>query len=328
MLMNLRPLAVTLFSAAVLLAQPQTFDAYTYDAPPGYTAHPRKDSVEWVKIDNARRFYCQISLYRAQPTLGSAIQDIDSEWKAVVIKQFRVQGSPSSRGLSLPNAPDSILRSAESIDDKGNKALNSLFAVRFPGRYVGVLFNSPNQEAFQACQDDVNRVAGSVRFPAVGVPPPSTGSGGVIGIWERVIDTTNPVRYNSAAKPFGEFSAQGLYNRWRSVYRFRFEGNGQYTFELDAEDHNNNQRRLTVERGMYSIAAGSIQFQPKEVREGQGPRGQNPALTPRAVPAAHARGYFIGQHPVHTLAVNSNGLQLRLGDGGWETYVAASKPAP
>ena len=59
-----------------------------------------------------------------------------------------------------------------------------------------------------------------------------------------------------------------------------------------------------------------IRFQPLEMADGEGPKGQDPPLSPKPVPAAHERRYSIGEHPSFK---DSVGLQLQTGDG-WETY--------
>jgi len=319
------------FLALVLLAplgfgQSQSFDSYTYTAPPGYTLRAHQNAQEWSKIDQKRRFYCQIGLYRAQNSLGSPAQDMDNEWQAVVVKQFKVNGSPASKELPLPNAPSSMVRGAETIDGNGNKAISSLFVVRSGSRYVGVLFNAPNAEAFQACQEDITQVVASLRLPdagpapaaapAVSAAPPARISGSLPGSWERVIMTQPAMRYNPISKQM-EYNPVAALNQFKQTHTFRFGANGQYEYDLIADDYNRSQRSRVLERGIYTIGGGAIQFVPKSYQDGKGPKGQDPPLTNKAVPAPHSRRFSIGDHPQYK---DSVGLQLQTADGGWETF--------
>lgn len=63
--------------------------------------------MEWTKIDQARKFYCQIIMYEAQNSLGSAAADLAAEWKAVVDISFDTKAEILKRDLPLPIAPAS-----------------------------------------------------------------------------------------------------------------------------------------------------------------------------------------------------------------------------
>jgi hypothetical protein len=309
-----------LLAAGSLLAQQQSFDAFTYTPPPGYSQRAHARMVEFSRVDQQKKYYCQIGIYQAQPSTGSARQDFDAEWKAVVASQFKVAGKVDTRDHKLPNAPESVFGVADATGSNGNKVINTLFVVRFPGRYVGILFNTPNDEAFQACQKDAINMAASVQLtgsPApVAAPAPASLPGSPVGTWERVTASQIATRYNPFTKQW-ESDPVAAMNQFRQVRRFRFEANGQYEFELDAEDYNRSQRSRVFERGTYTIDNGSIRFRPVEMQDGKGPRGQNPPMAKRAVPAGHARKFLIGEHPQYQ---NSAGLQLSANDGGWETY--------
>ncbi|HEU0123440.1 MAG TPA: hypothetical protein VFQ91_23120 [Bryobacteraceae bacterium] len=304
-------------TVGMLPAQPRTFDQYTYEAPAGYTPKEHRDAVEWSKIDQKRRFYCQIGLYRAQKSLGSTAQDLENEWQAVVVRQFKVQGTSHSRELPLPQAPASIMRGAETIDGNGNKTISSLFVLRFEGRYAAVLFNAPNAEAFQACQEDITRVVGSLQMAAPqSTPAAAPLQGSITGTWERVVASRPAMNYNPIARTY-EYSPAAAMMQFRQVHRYQFNGNGQYTYELVADDYNRAQRSRIVETGAYNVANGVIQFQPKEYRDGTGPKNQEPPLAVKAVPPARARRFLLGEHPQYK---DSAGLQLQTADGAFETF--------
>jgi hypothetical protein len=329
-------LAMVFAIPALAMAQAQSFDVYTYEAPPGYTIKAAGESTELAKIDHVKRFYCQIGLYRAQKSLGTPELDLESEWKAVILNTLRVTSTSQARALPLPQAPESIMRGAQGIDSNGNQTVSALFVVRFAERYVGVVFNAPHAEAFQACQEDVTAVVFGLRMAAgasapapssgataqpptssgLAVPAAPAGSGALAGVWERTAASNTTMTYNMFTK---QWQTAAPRNQFRSARRFRIEGNGQYVYELDYEDFNRSERSLVIERGTYTVADGVIRFQPKQAQEGKAPRGQQVPLGHRAVPVPYARRFSIGEHPLHK---GSPGLQIQGEDGSWETFRA------
>lgn len=258
-------------------------------------------------------------IYQAQRSRGTAAADFENEWKAVVLPSFKPTEKVEQRSQMLPNAPESILGVAESLDGNGNKAINTLFVVRFGDRYVGVLYNAPNEEAFQACkQDAINLTAGiQITGGTAPAPAPATVSGNSpVGRWQRVIASQLATRYNPFSTQW-EHDPVAAMNQFRNSYTFDFAANGTYAFTLDAESFNRSERSMVGEKGTWKVANGAIHFQPQSIAEGRSPRGQTPALAQKATPAAHARRFFVGEHPQYK---DSAGLQLQTGDGGWETF--------
>jgi hypothetical protein len=325
----------TLFAAGLALqAQPKPGEDITFDAPKGYQSRTHAVSIEFTRIDQQRKFYCQFGIYASQPSQGSPAKDADAEWNAVVTNQFKVRGEVVTKDLALPWAPGSVVRGAPTTAPNGGPVISTLFVLRFPNqRYVGVLYNVPNETAFEICQADAMQLVSSIRMKpgaaapapqapataAAGGPPGNPASGSPVGVWERVIASQSPGRYNVFTKQW-EYDPVAAMNQFKQVRRFAFEANGRYVFELDAEDYNRQERSRVIERGRYTVQNGAIHFQPESIQDGKGPRGSNPALTTRQTPAPHVRRFFLGEHPRFQ---NSAGLQLQTGDGDWETY----KPA-
>jgi hypothetical protein len=303
-----------------LWGQTAAFDAYRYQPPPGYTVETKPASVIFSKINQARKYYCQIVLYQAQRSQGSAAADFDNEWKAVVVPSFKPTEKVAP--VEYKHVPGSIFAVAASLDGNGNKAINTLFVLRYGDRYVGVLYNTPNDEAFQACRSDAINLTASIQLNGAAAPAPApaapvTVSGNSpVGRWQRVIASQLATRYNPFSKQW-EHDPVAAMNQFRNSYTFEFAANGTYVFTLDAESFNRSERSMVVEKGTWAVANGAIQFKPQSIAEGKSPRGQTPALVQKATPGAHARRFTLGEHPQYK---DSAGLQLQTGDGGWETY--------
>jgi hypothetical protein len=328
----MRPWLLLTLGAATLAAQRESFDLFSYPAPAGYQKRESPTFVEWSRINQARRYYCQIGIYRAQNSSGAAAQDLEAEWKAAVAPSFRTRGEARSQAMALPQAPDSMARIAETTDARGQAAVTTLIVVRMPGRYVGVLFNVSNEEAFNACYQDAVAVAGGIQMNAAAAPAPAAVSGapagGAVplpgtlqGSWERIIASQAPTRYNPITRVW-EHDYAGALNQFRNVYRWRFAPNGEYTWELDAESFNRGTRSRVIERGRYTVAGGAVQLQPAEHREGTGPRGQDPPLAAKTPRAPYSLRFTIGEHPQYKDAA---GLQIQEPDGSWATYRPAQR---
>ncbi len=142
----MRAVFLLLLTTGLTLGQPQRFDQYSYQAPAGYTSQNDPGRVTWTRIDQARKFYCQTLLFASQPSLGSEIL---------------------RRDLPIPTAPESIVRVAETTNSKDkSRVLVSLYVLRFPGRYVGILQLVPHEQALEACQPDLAPLLPSLSLSA------------------------------------------------------------------------------------------------------------------------------------------------------------------
>lgn len=305
------------FASALTLAQPQSFDKYNYQAPAGYTGKAATGRMDWTKIDQARKFYCQIVMYESQNSLGAAAADLAAEWKAVVDVSFDTKTEILKRDLPLPNAPESIVRIADTINKRDkSRVIVSLYVLRYPGRYVGIMQLMPNEQAFEACQGDVAAVLPSVTLTNA-APPVSVAPGSVTGAWERVVATQTPTRYNMFTKQW-EHDPVAAMNQFRNSYKYALRPDGQYTYEVEFDGFNRYQRDRMWEQGRYTVNAGAIQFEPKEYKKGTSDRRQETVLAPAAPPAAYSRRFLLGKHPQY----DAVGLHFQESDGSWSTFKA------
>lgn len=320
-----RLLILALAATALLPAQRRTYDALTLDPPAGYQTREARDFLEFSRIDQQRKFYCQILVYRAQNSVGSALDDLESEWKATMLRSFKIRGKVDSREMPGPGGIANAVRIAETTDGNGNPAVTTLFVMRAPARYVGVAFNAPNADAMQTCMPDAAKLTASIQFnaatpaPSNPAPPaaaPAPVPGSLAGQWQRVIASQPPTRYNPITKMW-EHDYAGALNQFRNTYRWIFQPNGEYLRELDAESFNRSERARVLERGRYRAANGILQLEPQSYQEGKGPRGQDPPLTSKPAPAPYSIRFTIGEHPQYR---DSAGLQLEEKDGAWSTF--------
>lgn len=307
------------------LCAQRSYDTYTFNEPAGYKLREAKDYLEYTRINQEKKYYCMLVLYRAQNSVGTAAQDLDTEWTQTLAKSFKTKGAPVTRDLPLSQAPSSVVRGAEATDGNGNPAIVTLFLIRTPPRYAGVAFIAPNQAAVEGCQPDAAglissiKMAASVAAPAPTATPPAPTAavpGTITGNWERVIASQIPTRYNPFTKMW-EHDYVGALNQFRNAYRWTFAANGDYVRELDAESFNRQERARVIERGRYSVTANAIRLEPREAVEGKGPRSTDPPLAARKTPEPYSIRFTLGEHPQYK---DSAGLQMQEPDGSWITF--------
>lgn len=316
----MRAVFLLLLSTGLTFGQPQRFDQYTYQAPAGYSSQNDPGRVSWTRIDQARKFYCQILLFASQPSLGSAAADLAAEWKAVVDPSFHTRSEILRRDLPIPTAPESIVRVAETTNSKDkSRVLVSLYVLRFPGRYVGILHLVPHEQALEACQPDLAPLLPSVSLLAApntsapSGPPPAPGS--LLGVWELVQASTTPGRYNVITKQW-EYDPVAALSQFRNSYKYTFQPNGQYLYEVELDSFNRYRRDRIREQGRYTINGGAIQLVPREHLKGGSDRRVETVLSPAPVPAPYTRRFLFGPHPQY----GNLGLHLQDADGVWQTF--------
>lgn len=312
-----------LFPVGLALAQPQRFDQYTYQAPAGYTSQAGTGRITWTRIDQTRKFYCQIVLFESQRSLGSAPADLAAEWKAVVEPSFETRKEILQRDLPLPAAPESIVRIADTTS-KGDKSrvLVSLYVLRFPSRYVGMMQLAPHEQAIEACQADLASLLPSLSFAAPPPAAPATSAapavpGTLTGVWQRVQASQVATRYNTITQQW-ETDPVAALNQFRHTYRYTFQPDGQYVSDIELDNFSRYRRDRIWERGRYSVSGGTIQFQPQEYKKGGSDRRTETVLSPAPAPAPYALRFILGPHPQY----GNIGLHIQDANGAWGSFSA------
>ncbi len=161
---------------AVASAQPKTFDGYNYVAPAGYVEKVAENFVELTRTDPGKRFLCRLGLFRAQPALASVEQELEAEWKAVVLNQFQITGPATTRPLKFAGAPVNLTRTAMAKLGSFSNLPVTLAVFRFPSQYVGLLFSASSAEGASSCQTDFEQFVISVRPSTPATSPVTSAS--------------------------------------------------------------------------------------------------------------------------------------------------------
>lgn len=299
----------------LLLSAQQSFDTFTYQMPDAYTVREAKEYRELSRIDQQRKFYCQLVLYRSQASLGSAQADLENEWKQAVLTSFKPKGASSDRPLPLPQAPESMVRASETTALNGTPSLTSLFVLRFGARYVGIIFNVPNTQAFEACQGDVAKLVQSVTYAAPASAPVQPSS--ILGSWEYLSASSTPMTYNMFTKRW-EMNYAMAANQFRNLWRLTFEAGGRYTRDITGLDINRQQDTRAIEKGTFAVAGDRLQLKPAECSQGRAEKGKPVPLEACKVAAPYEYRFVLGPRP--NSEDKTPGLQLLDKDGSWTSY--------
>jgi hypothetical protein len=106
-----------LATASTSLAQlqpsppPQTFDHYTFVIPPGYTAKKGKTFIDFLKYNEAKTAYAEITFYRARAGTSDVKAEFTNEWNTLVKKTMGVD-APAGSSSEVENGWVSTFGSA------------------------------------------------------------------------------------------------------------------------------------------------------------------------------------------------------------------------
>ncbi len=329
--------------AATLVAQTASYDNYSYQSPQGYTVREARELRELARVDQQRKFYCQIVLYKAQAGKGSAAADLENEWKYAVLANFNVKGTPIDKPMPLPQAPDSIARVAQTSPKTGGESISNLFILRFPPNYIGIAFHVSNETAWNACQNDIVTLIQSVRWtpvapsapaaPTAAAPAPTASSSAgstfaaspdapmrntLLGKWEYRVSSMPAMTYNMFTKQYEYNPVQAL-NQFQHRQQLIFEAGNRYTKEFSGLNINRQEDFRVVERGTYATAGDVLRLTPQECQSGKAPRDKPIPLAACQLPAPYALRYLLGPHPAAN-ADKTPGLQISEKDNSWSSY--------
>ncbi|MFZ4771431.1 MAG: hypothetical protein ACOYLO_14705 [Ferruginibacter sp.] len=87
-------LSLFLFVSIVLFAQKETFDITSYTAPNGWNKEEKKNVVSYKIINQQKKTWSQIGIYRSMTTKGSAAKDFEREWQELIVNTYKITDAP------------------------------------------------------------------------------------------------------------------------------------------------------------------------------------------------------------------------------------------
>jgi hypothetical protein len=175
-------------------AQSETLDLVTFTPPKGWTREALKNVVGFTQIDNEKKTWCRIMVYRSTASKGSLAADFESEWQGLAVKPYKAKAGPE-KTAPQKHGDWEVQTGKGTFPFSGEEAIAQLFTASAGGRCVSVLALStstsylPTIRAFLATlalrKPELTPPTGEAKPPAVDVKSPST----LVG--KFTFDTTN-----------------------------------------------------------------------------------------------------------------------------------------
>ena len=87
-------------SIVQVFAQKQTFDLFTYTPPKGWKQEIKEGVVSYTFINKKDKSWCQTGLYKSTTSKGDIEADFDSEWKTLIVEQYKTNDPPMGIDIS------------------------------------------------------------------------------------------------------------------------------------------------------------------------------------------------------------------------------------
>ncbi len=126
-------------------AQKETFDITTYSSPKGWEKDVKKNAVNYKIIDQQKKTWCQIGIYRSTATKGSVDQDFNSDWQELIVANYKITAAPKM--TSIPDADGWKIKSGGSAYSFNNSnAMVMLTTISGYGKTVSIVAVTNNPD--------------------------------------------------------------------------------------------------------------------------------------------------------------------------------------
>lgn len=233
------------------IAQKQNFDMISYTSPKGWEKETVDYAVNYRSINNSKKTWCQITVYKSTASKGSIEKDFESEWEGIVVKNYQPTEAPQSKELQETGGWKIKSGSAKFFFNNSNGVAMLKTATGY-NRCVSIAAASNSQDYLK----DVEALLASVDFMkpemnAIEMPVVNNDENSIIGVW--VMSSGNNSNYQVGNGINGYIKRQYVFNR-----------NGNYDFYIKSFSPVSNQLLLTQEKGTYQINGNTIIISPQK----------------------------------------------------------------
>tara|TARA_R110000868_G_scaffold216416_7_gene466594 strand:+ start:15551 stop:16924 length:1374 start_codon:yes stop_codon:yes gene_type:complete len=143
-------LSFLLFISAVI-AQKETFDLVTYNAPKGWEKEQTNDLVSYTYVDKKDNSWCRIAIFKNIASLGNIEADFKREWDSLVVKQYHATRPPQ---ISIEHAEGWDIKSG-ATNFTFNKDETAVVLTTFSGYGIclSIIAITPYQRYFKDLED-------------------------------------------------------------------------------------------------------------------------------------------------------------------------------
>jgi hypothetical protein len=269
---------LTLFSAAPLPAQTETFGMLTFTAPAGWQRVGDKDHIKFTEIKN-QTSYCILTIYNTRESLGNPDKDFAKHWTDLAIRPFKAMANPEIQ--KQPAGEWHIIAGASTFSFEGSDGLLMLTVISGKGKSASILSVTNDTAYIRFIQDFLGGIDIKIENlkPAAGNQPTATiSNASIAGKWAR-----------SGSSPWGLDPGTLITNQGNYKCQYEFKKDGTYTFygERWSGYGKSNEFWVTNENGTYKIDGNRVIIKPAKSkmvlknREGLTSKSQQLSIAPR-----------------------------------------------
>lgn len=246
------------FSTVVLFAQRETFDLTTYTAPSqksGWTKDVTENLISYTLVDNKKKTWCRIGIYKSTASKGSIEKDFESEWQELVTLPYKTTEAAQTNQVQESGDWKTKTGAGKYIFN-ATDAMAMLTSMTGYNRCVSIIAITNTQDYIEQIQSFLESVK---LLKPENLADKSTenskqsdqnnNNAGIVGSWGK--SNTVGQLYNR----FGSYS----YNKQQYI----FNANGTYRFTGKNYSEQYDETLLIKENGTYTINRNSLTIIPQ-----------------------------------------------------------------
>ncbi len=143
--------------SSLCFAQQETYDVLTYTPPKGWKKDVKENVIVYSVIDNAKKIWCQVGIYKSTTSKGNLDADFVSEWDELVNKPYHV---PKAEQVGTSNDINGwkVKGGSGIFDNHGSNAMVILTTMSGFDRAVSIVSQTNSESYVPAIQALVGSV--------------------------------------------------------------------------------------------------------------------------------------------------------------------------
>jgi hypothetical protein len=242
-----------LFAISLFAQQQETFDLITFTPPVGWKKEAKENVISYSKVNNNKKTWCQIGVYKSTVSKGNIQQDFDSEWQELIVKSYK----PATKPELIPGTSDNgwDTQGGSAPFEYNGKSIAMLVTMSGFGRCTSIVILTNTQDYQLQIQDFLGSVdlkkMETVLVDKSQQPTDSNNqSTSIIGSWGKS---------NSVGQLYNK---TGTYSYNKQQYTF--SSNGTYFFNAKNYSEQYDETLLIKESGTYLINENKLTINPQK----------------------------------------------------------------
>ncbi len=255
---------ITLCTLSLFAQTSESFDMVTFTPPKGWTRDIATNEVlRFTGIDNDKKTYCSIIIYRSTASKANIQEDFKSEWEELVVKNYHPEGKPQTTPLDTLNGW-TIQSGSAQFNFNNTRSVVLLMTMSGYSRCTSIV-TLTNSTDYQPIIDEFFRTL------TLNESPPLTSANSQPLLQQQ----TNPQALSNENQPSSITSMVGTFGSTLHSYignyvcgyikvQYQFLPDGTYSFIRKTFDCGGPVVILEKENGQYQFQGNNLTVTPKE----------------------------------------------------------------